>query len=191
VYNGIDVTLNARFGDGGQFAGGLSMGRIVDDNCLVVDSPEAARPSFCKVVPPWSSITQLKFLAVYPLPWDIQTSAIVQNVPGIPIGASYVVPNAEVARSLGRNLSGGRRNVTVDLIPVNSQFEARLTQVDLRFSRLFRLTGTGRLRGNLDIINVFNASMPLRTTPTYGPAWMNIAQALNGRLLKIGAQLDF
>lgn len=191
VYNGVDLTLNARFGQGGQFAGGLSVGRIVDDNCLVVDSPEAARPGFCNVVPPWSSMTQLKFLAVYPLPWDIQTSAIVQNVPGIPIRASYVVPNAAIAPSLGRNLSGGRRNVTIDLIPVNSQFEARLTQVDLRFSRLFRLTGTGRLRGSLDIINVFNASMPLRTTPTYGPAWMNIAQALNGRLLKIGAQLDF
>jgi hypothetical protein len=191
VYNGVDLTLNARFGRGGQFSGGLSLGRTVQDNCLVVDSPEAARPDFCKVVPPWSSITHVKFLAIYPLPWDIQTSAIFQNVPGIPIRGTYVVPNAQVASSLGRSLSGGRRNVTISLIPDNSEFEDRLTQVDLRFSRLFRLGEARRLRGSLDMINVFNASMPLRTTPSYGAAWMNVLQALNGRLLKVSAQFDF
>ena len=191
VFNGVDVTLNARFGDGGQFQGGLSMGRTVLDTCLVVDSPEAARPGFCNVVPPWSSETQLKFLVVYPLPWDLQTSAVFQNTPGIPILANFVVPNAAIAPSLGRSLAGGRRNVRVALIPPNSEFEDRLTQVDLRLSRLFQLGGAGRLRASLDVINAFNATMPLRTNTSYGASWLNVNQNLNGRLLKISTQFDF
>jgi hypothetical protein len=70
-------------------------------------------------------------------------------------------------------------------------FEPRLTQVDVRVSRLFRLGGSTRLRGHLDIYNVFNASNVLSMTPTYGPAWQNVAYALSARLLRIGAQLDF
>ena len=154
---------------------------------------------FCHIVPPWSAGTQLKFLAVYPLPWGLETSAIFQNSPGIPLTASYVATNAQIRASLGRNLAAcpsqatATCNATVrtELIPPNSLFEPRLTQVDFRFSRIFRLGGTTRLRGNLDIYNVFNASNVLSMTTTYGPAWRNVAQVLSARLLRVGAQLDF
>ncbi len=105
VYNGIDATVNGRFGEGGSFSGGVSMGQTVEDNCIVVDSPQAARDGFCKVSPPWSAGTDMKFMLVYPLPWEIQTSVIYQNSPGIPITAQLVVPNASIVPSLGRNLS--------------------------------------------------------------------------------------
>jgi hypothetical protein len=39
VYNGVDVTPNARFGEGGQFSGGLSLGRTVTDNCYQNGDP--------------------------------------------------------------------------------------------------------------------------------------------------------
>src|SRR5712691_3858060 len=39
VFDGIDVTLSARFGQGAQFQGGVGTGRTVTDNCFVVDSP--------------------------------------------------------------------------------------------------------------------------------------------------------
>jgi hypothetical protein len=198
VYNGIDVTLNARFGQGGSFSGGMSMGRTVEDNCVVVDSPQAAREGFCKVTPPWSAGTDVKFMVVYPLPWDIQTSAIYQNSPGIPVSAQLVVPNAAIAPSLGRNLSACpaptgacNANVTVDLIPPRSMFEPRLQQVDFRFSRAFRLGGTRRLRTNLDVYNVLNASNVLNMNAQFGPSWRNVTQILAGRLLRVGAQFDW
>jgi len=78
-----------------------------------------------------------------------------------------------------------------ELIPPNTMFEPRLTQVDLRVSRVFRLMGTSRLRGSLDIYNIFNASSVLSMTPTYGASWLNAAQVLSPRLLRIGAQFDF
>jgi hypothetical protein len=217
VYNGVDLTLSGRFGEGGQFSGGLSVGRTVTDNCYANDNPSLTSPGFlnvvglpagtlvprtsefCKVTPPWSSGTQVKFLAVYPLPWDIETSAIFQNSPGVPITASYVVTNAMVRNAIGRNLAACPSQATAtcvatvrtELIPPNTMFEPRLTQVDVRLSRLFRLGGNSRVRGSVDIYNIFNASSVLSMTPVYGASWMNAAQVLSARLLRVSAQLDF
>jgi len=214
VYNGVDLTLSGRFGQGGQFSGGLSVGRTVTDNCYVNDNPSLTaaaflnvaglaaaprNPDFCKVVPPWSSVTQVKFLAVYPLPWGIETSAIFQNSPGVPITAGLTVPNATVRAALGRNLAACPSQtaatcvatVRTELIPANTMFEDRLTQVDWRISKLFRLGGTTRVRGNLDVYNVFNAASVLAMTPVYGPRWQNAAQVLSARLLRVSAQFDF
>ena len=120
VYNGADVTLNTRFGQGGQFSGGLSIGRTVTDNCFAVDSPQQTRPGFCDVSPPWSAGTQVKFLVVYPLPWDLQTSATYQNIPGIQITATYPASSAEIAPSLGRPLAAGlTATAPVELIPLH------------------------------------------------------------------------
>jgi hypothetical protein len=217
VYNGVDLTLSGRFGQGGQFSGGLSVGRTVTDNCYVNDNPSLAaagfinvtglpagtlvprNSEFCKVTPPWSAGTQLKFLAVYPLPWDIETSAIFQNSSGVPITATYVVNNATARAALGRNLAACptqtsatcAATVRTELVPANSMFEPRLTQVDWRISKLFRLGGNTRVRGNLDVYNLFNASSVLAMTPVYGPRWQNAAQILSARLLRVSAQIDF
>ena len=63
--------------------------------------------AYCHVNPSWASGTQVKFLVVYPLPWKLQTSATYQNIAGIPVTASYPATNAQIAPSLGRNLSAG------------------------------------------------------------------------------------
>ena len=198
VYNGFDATVNARFLTRGQVSGGLSAGRTVANNCFAVDSPQDARPGFCKVTPPWGAGTQVKLMVIYPLPWDISTSAIYQNSSGIPITASYVVANAAIAPALGRNLSDCavgaatcNANRTIDIIPPSSLFEPRLQQVDLRFSRVFALGGTRRVRPSLDVYNLLNASNVINMNTTYGPSWKDAIQILSGRLLRIGAQFDF
>jgi hypothetical protein len=77
--------------------------------------------------------------------------AVYQNLPGIPIAASYVANNAQIAPSLGRNLAAGpNATVVIDLIPPNTEFDDRLTQVDLRFAKVVRL-GRARVRGMFDI----------------------------------------
>jgi hypothetical protein len=219
VYNGVDVILNARFGQGGQFSGGLSTGRTVTDNCYQNNDPSLlaqnvvttngldTRPdpstriyprtqAFCHITAPWSAATRFRGLFIYPLPWDLQASVIYQDIPGIPITATYVATNAEIARSLGRNLGQCRgaatcnANVTIDLIPPEAMYEDRLRQVDIRFTRTFR-TGKSRIRGNFDVYNIFNASNVLRITDRWGPSWLNAVQIMGGRLMKVGAQVDF
>ena len=51
-FHGADIALNARFGDGGFIRGGVSFGRKVVDSCYIVDSPQQARPGFCRDDPP-------------------------------------------------------------------------------------------------------------------------------------------
>ena len=197
VYNGVDLTVTARFGQDGQLSGGTSIGRTVTDDCVVVDSPQDARDGFCRTARPWKEATDIKFLVVYPLPWDIQTSAVYQNGAGIPVTANLVVNNAAIRPSLGRNLAACgaaavcNATVTVPLIPNQSLFEARHQQVDLRFSRAFSTGGRSRVRANIDIYNLLNAASILAINTTYGPAWRNVTQIMNGRLLRVGAQWDF
>jgi hypothetical protein len=197
VYNGFELGFSARFGRGGLMTGGVSTGRTVIDNCVVVDSPQAARPDFCRVVDPWRGQTQVKFNGAYPLPAGFQVSGTFQNLPGIPIQASRTYSNAEIAPSLGRNLgSCGTRvpctgTVTISqLIVPNTMYEDRLTQVDLRLTKTFRL-GRARLQGIFDLYNLFNASTILTENTTYGPTWLRPTRILGARLIKFGAQLDY
>ena len=219
VFDGVDVTIGARFGQGGQIQGGLATGRTVTDNCLVIDSPSTGtagtpagaalaipavdlRPGFCNVSRPWSSSTQVKFSVVYPLPWNFQASAIYQNIPGVPIRATYVASNAEIRPSLGRHLAScpsqtaatcNQNYPAIDLIPPFSLYGDRIQQVDLRFTRSFPI-GTRRLQGNFDVYNLLNASTVQNEQAAYrvvNNQWRNAIQIMGGRLLKVSAQLTF
>ena len=187
VFHGVDIAINARFGDGGFLRGGVSTGRTVEDNCTVIDSPEQTR--FCKETLPWSAQTQVKLSTVYPLPWwDIQLSATYQHLPGIPVQATFVARNADAAPSLGRNLSGG--SATISLLEPNTLFEDGLNQVDLRFTKIVPIGG-GRVRGSLDIYNLFNSSPVLGVNSRFGPQWLQPTRILDARLVKLGVQVDF
>jgi hypothetical protein len=80
--------------------------------------------------------------------------------------------------------------VSVSLIEPNTVRENRLTQLDLRLTKIMRV-GRTRLQGMFDVYNVFNASTILAQNNTYGGTWRRPTQILAGRLFKFGAQLDF
>ena len=204
VYNGMDMTVNWRFGTGGLVAGGGSIGRTVTDNCFTIDSPQQERDGFCHLSPTLGQASQVKFMVVYPLFYEISASAIYQNSSGIPVTATYTVSNADAKQSatnpggLPRNLGAclaptGSCNSTVDveLIAPNTMFEPRIQQVDLRFSKIFQVGGTRRVRAGLDVYNLLNASNVLNMNLAYPTGWRDVTQILGGRLLKINAQFDF
>jgi hypothetical protein len=189
IYNGVDVSLSARMGQGIVIQGGTSTGRTLTDNCFVVDSPQSLLN--CKVTPPF--LTQIKVLGVYPLPWGgIQTSAAFQSLPGPQITATRTYTNAEVRTSLGRDLaSGANGTVTVPLIAPGTMYGDRLNQVDFRVSKIFRLAGGRRIQANMDLFNMFNVSAVLGQNNTYGSQWLRPTNIIQGRLLKFGGQIDF
>ena len=192
TYTGIDAAVTARFGRGGNLSGGISTGRTMTQ-CVSPDLPEI---QFCTNEPPfWQP--QYKLAVVYPLPWwGIQAAANFQNLQGIPIAATYLATNAQIAPSLGRNLAAcGTRvpctaTATINLIEPNKTFEDRLNQIDVRFAKTLGL-GTTRLQGTFDIYNLFNANTVLTINSRYGPSWLRPANILGARLFKIGAQLEF
>jgi hypothetical protein len=88
--------------------------------------------------------------------WDLAFAATYQDLSGIPIAASYVATNAEIAPRLGRNLAAGARGrVTINLIEPNTMFEDRRRQLDIRLSRSFPV-GQARLLGTFELYNAFN-----------------------------------
>lgn len=200
-FDGVDVGLSWRFGRGGLLNGGVSLGRKVTDSCYANDRPDitpfgytAGTPrssDFCNVTPPWSAGTQVKLNGVYPLPYGIESSFTFQNLAGVPLAAAWAVPNATILSSstLGRSLSSGG-SVDVQLIPSSNAYLARVTQLDLRFAKLFQFGG-GRVRGTFDIYNLANTATILSVVTSYGPAWQRPSTVQGGRLFKFGAQVDF
>ena len=207
VYDGLDLTINAKLTPDAFVQGGLSTGRTETNRCFVVDNPQSLL--FCNVKSPfWQP--QYKVSGSLRLPGAIGASVVFQSLPGIPISASYVATNAEVRPTLNRALSGGVANITISdagaalgtaaspgfsltspgIIPPQTVFESRSNQVDLRFDRTMRL-GRSRLKAMFDVYNVLNASAVLGNNTRFGPAYLTPTFVLDARIFKFGAQFDF
>ena len=81
-------------------------------------------------------------------------------------------------------------SATISLIQPATEFDPRINQLDLRLTRAFKLNAT-RLRAIVDLYNVFNRNAALVINTTYGPNWLSPTQIMDGRLLKLGVQLEF
>jgi hypothetical protein len=187
-WHGVDLSLSARPQPGVLVQGGFSLGRSVRDDCEI--KPKLDNPStlYCRVVTPF--LTQAKFIGAYTIPRvDVQVSTAFQSLPGSEIRANYVASNAEVSRSLGRNLAGGARNVTVNLVEPGTLYGERLNQLDLRIAKILRL-GRTRASLNVDIFNVLNGNAALAENPNYG-RFRQPTEILLARFAKVGVQLDF
>jgi hypothetical protein len=214
-YDGIDGTITARLPHGVLLSGGFNVGRDFTDTCAVrTNRPDLSgtigaaaaggalvtfgplrSSEFCRVA---RSNTELKLAGSYPLPvWGLQVSGTLQQMQGIPLTASYVATNAEVAASLGRNLAGcpatGSCNQTAtigDMVEPFSVWENRNTQFDVRLSKSVKM-GRARLVPRLDVYNVFNSAAVLRINDRLGASYLLPTDVLGGRVVKFGGQLDF
>ena len=211
-FNGLDVTIQARVGGRFTFAGGTSTGQTVADNCDVrARLPELATTTtgtsafgagltgsavtplspYCHVA--YGVLTQLRGLSSYVVPrLDVQLAATFQSKPGALLAANYAAPNADVAPSLGRNLSGNAANVTVNLVEPGSLYGDRINQLDLRFAKVFT-SGRFRTTVGIDIYNIVNSNAVLTYNNTFVPGgpWLQPLTVLTPRLLKITAALDW
>jgi hypothetical protein len=160
----------------------------------------AAIPTDCHIETPFSAQTQLKFYGSYPLPAGFAVSGVFQNSSGPNILANYPATNAVIAPSLGRNLSAcGAAAVctavsTVPIIPAQSMFSGRVTQLDLRLTKRFRLANGVQFDANFDAYNVLNSSDIISVVSTYGPIWTQpsgLNAILEGRLLQFSGRFTF
>ncbi len=188
VYDGFDVTMDARLPRGSRLSGGMSLGRTATDACGVVDSPQEL--VFCGVTPPFQP--NIKAQGVWAVPWyGIQVAAALQNIPGAPITANYTATNAEVAPSLGRNLSSGPNGtVVVPVIQPGTLYEKRQTQLDVRVTKRFTIR-KARVLGSLDVFNLLNLAGIDAVNTNYGPVWLRPTRIQGSRYVKFSAQLDF
>jgi hypothetical protein len=192
-WNGVDMAVNARLPQGIILQGGVSTGRTLSDVCEIIPKiPEdfvtatlTTPQQYCRVETPY--LTQAKLLGSYMLPRvDVQISGTFQSLPGPQLASNLVVPSAVVAQSLGRPLSGGAANVTVNLIPPGTMYGDRLNQIDLRFSKMLRFR-TNRTAINFDLYNALNAS-PVTVASSAHATFLQPQQVLGSRFGKISVQ---
>jgi hypothetical protein len=208
-YNGADFNMIARLPRGANVSGGWNVGNSIStlttfpgsttskaSQCFTVNSPEDLKytvtsgvASGCETGNPYQH--RLKVSGSVPLPWDLQAAAVYQSLPGPNYPAIYTATNAQIAPSLGRNLSGGVSTVQIDLLQPLSQFlDQRITQVDLRLTKMIR-TQRGKLQFNFDVYNLTNNATVLWVNNTFGPNWLSPTSTMDARMIKFGAQYDF
>ena len=196
-WNGGDVTVNARLAGGVVIQGGVSSGRTYTNLCSVL----AQVPEFGQYIVPYCSqttnfLTQVKALGTYTIPKvNVLFSSVFQSFPGPAISGNLVVPNAVVQQSLGRPLSGGAANVTVNLVPPGTLYGDRMNLLDLRFGKTLKMRGRTAITGNFDIYNSLNSSAVVTENSTYvnstATGWRVPTAIAPPRLFKFSVQLNF
>jgi hypothetical protein len=194
-YDGFVVDFNMRLLNGLTMQGGVNTGKTVSDSCEArARLPETAPLNpYCHVDSGF--ITRATALGVYTIPrLDVQVSATFRSDPGVALVANYIVPNAEIAPSLGRNLSNGAPNVTVNLIAPGSAYGERVNEVSMRVAKLLRF-GRTRLNAGLDVNNVFNSAPVLEYNPAFSPGgpgpWLTPTSIMQPRYARLSVQVDF
>jgi hypothetical protein len=165
----------------------------------------------CRINPPWYQNLQFKMIAVYTLPWwKIKLSANEQNLPSIPLQAtySYRCTNVQVCASAGvqflpnansHTTFTGNPTVRAEALTPQTIFPyGRNNQLDFRIAKDIFITERWKIEPTADFYNLLNAN-PILTigtayntsAPGVAGAWRNVTSLLPGRLIKFGVHLDF
>ncbi len=219
VWDGYDVSLNARISRNLNTQIGMGSGRGSVDTCetatkfnnvqtgLVVQTlgPD---PRGCHNVEPWQ--TTVRGAAAYTVPKiDVLLSGVVRSQPEALLAptanttAQWQVPNSVIAGALG-HLPPGATATGNTIIPIGHNDTriysgVRRTQVDMRFAKVLRFGGT-RTNIGVDLINLFNADYPtgyntpyiFNTDNTPRPAgWGTPASLVNPRFVRLNFTVDF
>ncbi|HEU4686819.1 MAG TPA: hypothetical protein VFS23_00585, partial [Vicinamibacterales bacterium] len=206
-FDGVNISVNARLQNGLVVQGGAGLGRVVTNDCEIVEKlPETLHQflgnnsrSFVFTARPLDRCEENRGLrnrfqgfAVYTIPKiDVQVSGTFQNLPGVGVNANAnVVP---ASTDLGRPFSSGPFR-SFNIVESGALYVERLNQLDFRVSKIFRY-GATRTSVNFDLYNMFNANSVIAENSTYtappSTTWRTPTTILLPRLFKISAQLDF
>ena len=189
VYNGFELSLNARVAQKLTIIGGTTFGRTIANTCDVQDDPNLLL--YCDQsqydIP---MATQYKLSVAYLLPWGIQSSAVFQSYPGdtrVAIDRSLKV-NYVVTRAMVPNLT--QSQVVVSLVEPGTKQLPRWSQLDLRLGKIFRVKGAS-LAANVEAFNALNSSAVFGQNQNFGPALDRPLDIIMGRVLRLSTTLKF
>jgi hypothetical protein len=120
---------------------------------------------------------QAKLHATLDLPHDVRLIPLVRSQSGTPFARTFV-----------RTLNYG--NATIKAEPIGAHRTPTVTLVDLRVEKRFRI-GRARIRGSVDLYNIFNTNAEQALTTSSGAAWLRPTVITGPRIVRIGARLDW
>jgi hypothetical protein len=181
TYDGVDISINGRLGNGVTFFGGTSTGRVQRVTCQV-DNPNEFR--FCDQTDyGMPFITSFKLSGHYPAPYGVQIGAVYQRIPGNERETRYSVNSA-----IAPGLTAATLLVTLSE-PGSSYYDA-VHQLDVSLGKTFRTRGV-RITPKVDLFNALNVSTVTSEVITFGPTLGRPTGILMGRLIRFGATVDF
>jgi hypothetical protein len=200
-WNGFDATMDVRLRKGITFSGGVTAGRTMTDNCEIISRlPEVATVAGAAVPIEYCHNEtglqpQYKMIGSYTLPGDVRVSGNFQSLPGPGVQAGVIYTGAQLAPAIGRPFSAGANGQkTVNVYDPNTVYSDRLNQLDVRFSKIFKV-GRSSLDANFDVYNSFNSDAILALTTSYsgvnGGTWLRPTTIIQGRIIKLGVRWDF
>jgi hypothetical protein len=120
---------------------------------------------------------QAKLHATLDLPHDVRLIPLVRSQSGVPFARTFV-----------RTLNYG--NATIKAEPVGAHRTPTVALVDLRAEKGFRI-GRARVRGSIDVYNLFNTNAEQAVTTSSGAAWLRPTIITGPRILRLGGRLDW
>jgi hypothetical protein len=209
-WDGFAFGANGRLPRGVQLGGGVDFGRQVDDHCYTVDVPNqptdignvpvtytgqpaslgGAISPFCHVETSWMNNLDFRLRGSVPLKGGFGASFIYRNTPGAEESAALTVTSAQVRfKNPARTALTAAK--TVYLMPPNTLFSNRFTQLDVAVNKTFNI-GWGRLRTALDVYNVLNSNSVQSVVTAYSAArWLRPVGFLDARLARVTASIQF
>ena len=117
---------------------------------------------------------------------------------GTSLAANYQLPNTVVQQLLGRLPAGASaaQTTTVNLLAPSELYPlTRRTEVDMRFAKILRFSGS-RLDLGVDVYNLFNTNATTTYLQTYlysnnGATWLDPTAILGPRLARFNATFTF
>lgn len=214
MYQGFDLNLESRFGNGAFLKAGIAATSRLLDQCNLIQGgldtivaagsfmgtetyPDGTRA--CRREYPYRP--DLKMSGSYTLPWDIQLAGTYQFSRGIQTGgagpsllANWNMSSAVAAPMIGRNWTGVASRIVGLMWEGQDYGKHNLNQLDLKLAKRFTVNRV-RLRADFDIYNLFNSSWPYTVTTTYTPgptsAWQRPTNVLQHRFFKLGGHISF
>jgi hypothetical protein len=209
-WHGVDVNGTARLRGNLNLTAGTSTGRGRRNTCALWEArPQLVgsnRIDACDVTEPW--LTTFRGSASYRMPKvDVLISSSIRSnrtnasenaSNGASLAANYQLPNTVVQQLLGRLPAGASaaQTTTVNLLAPSELYPlTRRTEVDMRFAKILRFSGS-RLDIGFDIYNLFNTNATTTYLQTYlytnnGATWLDPTAILGPRLARFNATYTF
>jgi len=216
IYDGFEVSFNARLPRGANVFGGWSNDRLITITC---DQYDPNKLRFCDQTgetfqqygatsrPPFRN--DFKLSANYPLPWGVEVSGVFISFAGK--GNSYTAqdpslgvywtvpasafPNGQRTRAVVSApilLAAGTQTQApgFNLVAPNTRFEPRWNQLDLSAKRTFRFQRK-EVQGQVAVFNALNANTVLQEVQSFGTSLGQPQNVLQGRMMRLALLFNF
>jgi hypothetical protein len=186
TFHSVDVGFNLRLNNGVMLNGGTATGRSQTRTCDVADPNSTWHCNDYNYGVPWR--TTFKVSGMYPLPYGIRLSGVLQSTAGDRINQTYLVTAANFLLQTGVPM--GQSSATLRLNEPGSVYADRVNQLDFTVAKTWIVNGI-RLTPEVSLFNALNANPIVSQVTAFGPALGNPLRILEGRLLRFGFQARF